>query len=201
MIRYALLALLREQRDYGYRLKHRFERLVGPSWRLNIGQVYQTLHALEARGQVVEARDVASGDDALMPYPRRSRRLLEITQKGVQALDRWLAWPATAIQPMRDETMVRLFILEPHPREACYSLLRARERLYRRHLSRLLAFRERLEQDESPKRLASKLAIAGQILQAQAYLDWLDLCESTLVAGEQQGDTPRVRAATRKAGA
>ena len=45
MIRYALLGLLREQSDYGYSLKHRFETRVGACWELNVGQVYQTLQA------------------------------------------------------------------------------------------------------------------------------------------------------------
>jgi DNA-binding PadR family transcriptional regulator len=200
MIRYALLALLRERSDYGYQLKNRFERLVGPSWRLNIGQVYQTLHILEARGEVAEARG-ADADHALLPYPQRSRRLLEVTQKGIQALDRWLARPATAIHPMRDETMVRLFALELHRREGLPPLLKARERLYRRHLSRLLAFQERLERDDASSRLARRLAIAGQILQTQAYLDWLGLCESTLADDEQPAESRRRRVAVRRAGA
>ena len=52
MVRYALLGLLREQADYGYRLKRRFDERVGSLWQLNIGQVYQTLSALKREGLV-----------------------------------------------------------------------------------------------------------------------------------------------------
>ena len=54
MVRYALLGLLRERRDYGYHLKRRFDDRVGTAWHLNIGQVYQTLRALQKTGLVAE---------------------------------------------------------------------------------------------------------------------------------------------------
>jgi DNA-binding PadR family transcriptional regulator len=107
MVRYALLGLLREERDYGYRLKRRFDERVGTLWHLNIGQVYQTLRALQRAGLVVEI----DGEETNEPYP--GRRMFELTPKGQRVLERWLARPPVRPRPVRDETLIRLLVLEP----------------------------------------------------------------------------------------
>jgi DNA-binding PadR family transcriptional regulator len=186
--RFAVLALLREQSDYGYRLKQRFEGLVGPAWKVNVGQIYQTLRALERRGQVAELRDGSRESASAKRYPERTRRCFEITPKGTQALDRWLSRPATAIQPMRDEMVVRLLVLGQRRADVFRKLLEARERSCRKHLDRLLVLRAKLSPIGGEAPLSPRLALEGQILQVSAYLDWLALC-STSLPGEPPKET------------
>ena len=50
LLRYALLALLRDRELHGYAVKAAFEKRVGPFWVLNFGQIYQGLKHL--RGEV-----------------------------------------------------------------------------------------------------------------------------------------------------
>src|SRR5262249_31570196 len=88
MIRFALLGLLREQSDYGYGLKRRFDRRAGACWELNGGQVYQTLHALERAGFVAEVQEMAPSDSRRDRFP--PRRMMTLTAKGARFHERWL---------------------------------------------------------------------------------------------------------------
>jgi DNA-binding PadR family transcriptional regulator len=81
MIKYALLGLLREQADYGYSLKLRFEQQLGSVWRLNTGQVYQTLRRLTRAGLVVEIEVEGAGGAA---DPHRPRKTFQLTAKGAR---------------------------------------------------------------------------------------------------------------------
>jgi DNA-binding PadR family transcriptional regulator len=87
MVKYALLGMLREQPDHGYRLKKRFEERMGSLWRLNTGHVYQTLRALTKAGLVAEVR---SDDDGLERDGLRPRRVFTLTTRGERTLERWL---------------------------------------------------------------------------------------------------------------
>src|SRR5262245_18554335 len=110
MIRYARLGLLQEQRDYGYHLKRRFDDRGGTVGHLNSGPGYQTLRALERSGMIVavDGAPEAQTDDQ---YP--ARRLYELTAKGKRVLEQWLQRPPHRPRPVRDETLIRLLVLEP----------------------------------------------------------------------------------------
>ena len=97
MIRYALLGLLREQSDYGYGLKRRFDMRVGTCWKLNVGQVYQALHSLRRAGFVSEVERGTSTSDHREGSP--ARRMFALTPKGVRFLERWLQ--RASISPRR----------------------------------------------------------------------------------------------------
>src|SRR5262245_41406527 len=98
MVKYALLGLLREQADYGYSLKLRFEEYLGSVWRLNTGQVYQTLRRLTRSGLVVELEiDEPENEND----PHRLRRRFQLTAKGSRVLERWLQRPSLKLIPAR----------------------------------------------------------------------------------------------------
>jgi DNA-binding PadR family transcriptional regulator len=169
MIKYALLGLLREQSDYGYRLKQRFDERVGTVWHLNIGQVYQTLRALDRTGLIVPRG--AAGDDH-----QPSRRRFDLTTKGERALERWLQRPLTQPRPLRDEILIRLLILRPSRRDEALLRITQQEHLYKRHLTGLLKHKRRLL---TQSRLDVELALLGveaALLHTEAHLKWLDYC-------------------------
>jgi DNA-binding PadR family transcriptional regulator len=82
LLRYALLALLRDRELHGYAVKAAFEKRVGPFWVLNFGQIYQGLKHL--RGEV---------SLPLGSIPERAPGTLvyTVTPKGRNALSTWLA--------------------------------------------------------------------------------------------------------------
>jgi DNA-binding PadR family transcriptional regulator len=179
MVRYALLGLLREERDYGYRLKRRFDERVGTLWHLNIGQVYQTLRALQRAGLVVEI----DGEDTNEPYP--GRRMFELTPKGERVLERWLARPPVRPRPVRDETLIRLLVLEPERREQAVARVVEQEHLYRRELARLQAQKRRLQSGDGAH-LVSHFGVEAALLHTEAHLRWLEYCREYIerVRGE-----------------
>jgi len=186
MVRYALLGLLREQRDYGYRLKRRFDERVGSLWHLNIGQVYQTLRALQRAGLVIEI----DGEPSNEPYP--GRRMFELTSKGHRMLERWLQRAPARPRPVRDETLIRMLLLEPDRRELALARLGEQEQLYRRELTRLLSQKRRLPRDGSELPSLSELGLEAGILHAEAQLRWLERCREWLadrMATETDTDT------------
>ena len=168
MVRFALLALLRESPDYGYQLKRRFDERVGALWDLNIGQVYQTLRALKRLGLVSET--VTEG------HNRPARRLFALTPEGIAVLERWLHKAPVRPQPLRDETLIQLLVLEPARRADAVARICEQEHLYKLHLSRLRAQKRRLGGEPNRALLVRQLSIEGALLHTEAHLKWLEYC-------------------------
>lgn len=175
MVRYALLGLLRQEADYGYRLQRRFEAAVGTVWRLNIGQVYQTLRTLERSGLIVEVP--GRGDSAPV-----ARRLYELTPDGRRTLERWIRRQPARPRPGRDEILVRLLVLDSADPEAPLRNLESQEQVYKRHLGRLLAQKRRLLNVEGTQAVVAVFGIEAALLHTEAHLKWLAYCREALGA-------------------
>lgn len=182
MIRYALLGLLREQRDYGYQLKRRFDERVGAIWRLNIGQVYQTLRGLQRAGLIAEVHDAAASETG--------RRMFRLTAKGGRVLDRWIERPPTRPRPVRDETLVRLLVVRPAENAETLVRITEQERLYKKHLSRLVAQKRRAMRDGGEVSGFSELGLEAALLHAEAHLRWLEHCRRSIETMEASGGEP-----------
>jgi PadR family transcriptional regulator, regulatory protein PadR len=85
----ALLLLLREHPSHGYELVDSLEGLI-PGGRVDLGNLYRTLRALEARGLV------SSEWDAEAPGP--AKRRYQLTAAGREQLGDW----AASLERMRD---------------------------------------------------------------------------------------------------
>jgi DNA-binding PadR family transcriptional regulator len=175
MIDYALLGLLREQPDYGYRLRRRFEDLLGGIWTLNIGQVYQTLQHLKRRGLVMERPPgpIAGG---------RQRRFFEVTPKGLRALERWLRRPPSRVRPVHDETLLWLHLLGPEPPGAAHEHIGRLEMDHRELLDGLRTQSPEAGLDDAP-RPVRRLGLEAAILHTEAQLRWLAQCRRYLEGG------------------
>ncbi|MEW6273017.1 MAG: helix-turn-helix transcriptional regulator [Thermodesulfobacteriota bacterium] len=181
MIRYALLALLRSRSDHGYRLKRRFEERVSVLWRLNVGQVYQTLAALEREGLVREV----PGGGANGSYP--SRRRFEITPYGVRALESWLEQPWSRSHPVRSEVVIRLFVTAPSQRRDALARIADQEHLYRAQLGRMHAERKRITRLPDEAQLVPDVALEAELLHTRAQLEWLQYCRRRLDGARADG--------------
>ena len=71
-------------------LRKRFEGSVGSFWTVTQSQIYRELHALEADGQVVSAREQGDG--------KPDRRVYELSEGGKAELCAWLRAP---VEPVR----------------------------------------------------------------------------------------------------
>lgn len=175
MIDYAILSLIRERGGHGYEIKRRFDDALGPIWCLNVGQVYQALRSLEARGLIREQADpeVPGGRGG----PGRNRRTYGITAKGERALERWLRRSPTRTPPLRDETLLRLLVARASGGDATAAQIEACERAHR---SRLARAREEADRSASEGATLAHLGLSAEIAQLEARLAWLGLCRDRL---------------------
>src|ERR671910_3582374 len=86
----ALLLLLRERPVHGYELLDRLPELTGEDTRVDVGNLYRVLRALEDEGIV------SSEWSADLPGP--AKRTYELTEVGSRLLDRW----AESLREVRD---------------------------------------------------------------------------------------------------
>jgi DNA-binding PadR family transcriptional regulator len=179
MVKYALLGLLREHRDYGYQLKRRFDERLGSLWRLNSGQIYQTLRSLTRSGLVEEVR-VAEADGGATPL--RPRRIFELTPKGERVLDRWLARPPGRSRPVRDETLLRLLVMAPERHAEAAAQIERLLHLYRQQSTRLLAAKRKLPKHGAGPLLVQELGLEAALLHTEAHIRWLEFTRQRLIA-------------------
>ncbi|WP_375422861.1 PadR family transcriptional regulator [uncultured Friedmanniella sp.] len=100
-LRFALLGLLAEEPSSGYDLTRRFEEGIGTfAWSAGHSQIYPELAKLAA-AQLVEV--VSEG--------ARGRRVYDVTPAGRDALRDWLLGPHTDGGTVRNEFVLRLFLL------------------------------------------------------------------------------------------
>jgi len=164
-VRHGLLALLADEPQHGYALKVGFEGSTGGAWLLNIGQVYTTLSRLERDGLVSSLDGAEDG-----------RQRYRITPHGREKLEAWFIEPVVPHAPPRDEVAIKL-LLAIASADVDVTALIGRQRS---------AAVEQLQQYTRQKRLTTPdelpflLLLDALILQAEAQIRWLDICEARL---------------------
>jgi len=175
-MRYPILALLAEKPAHGYELKQIFDNRFGAIWPpINVGQIYNTLSALE-RDDLVQSKEV----------PQRgspSRRVYELTEKGRVALAEWLA--ETSDSPILKEEFIIKLVLAYVAGAADPIVIvdRQRQEYFKaiRELNDLAA-----NQDND---VTTKLLVGAASLYIQALLKWLDQCEEEFADHPDKGST------------
>ena len=79
--KHALLGLLLHRPAYRYQLGERLRERLGPAWKINSGQLYQTIRRLEGDG-LIERIDRAPDDQDEL-------HVFAITVAGVEEFERW----------------------------------------------------------------------------------------------------------------
>jgi len=166
-IRNSLLALLAEQPAHGYGLKSAFEERTAGTWSLNVGQVYTTLTRLERDGLVEPTPAAADGQ----------KQTWRITEAGREVLGSWLDEPVAADPPPRDELVLKVLLATATESIDVVPILHAQRVASLERLQRLT----RMKAKADPKdELAWTLLLDALVLDAQAQVKWLDLCEERL---------------------
>ena len=162
-----LLAMLAKEPSYGYQLRARLDRALGPLGEaMNAGQIYVTLGRLEKAGLVGSER--ASG----LPE-RPDRKVYSLTAAGQSRVAEWVSevsWP----KPDLAEFHLKLIAAAAAGLADPISIVDAQ----RRELLRRLRDAQRAvmaEQGQSD----STLLLEGIVLRLQADLGWLETCEQT----------------------
>ncbi len=165
-VRQGLLALLDREPMYGYQLKSAFEEGTGQVWPLNIGQVYTTLARLERDG-LVEAEE-PDGE---------GHQHYRITDAGRAELRDWFATPVRRDAPPRDELAVKLLLALGATDVVVADVIQAQ----RTATVEALQEYTRLKSVADPEtELPWLLMLDAMLLQAEAEVRWLDVCEARL---------------------
>ena len=127
-LRYALLGLLTEEPASGYDLARKFERALRRyAWHAQHSQIYPELSQLERDGLI-----------AVIAEGGRGRRTYAITDAGRAELRRWLLNPPDEFV-VRNEFVLRLFLLSTLDAESARALLRPLVEESAREVERLRA--------------------------------------------------------------
>jgi DNA-binding PadR family transcriptional regulator len=170
----AVLALLAKEPSYGYQLRARLRRALGPLGEaMNAGQVYVTLTRLEKAGLVTSEQSPGRPD-------RPDRKVYELTPAGQRRVADWLADVGWTGPPA-----------EFHLKLAAAAAARLADPLMivdaqRRELFRRLRDAQRAAMAE-PDGSDAGLLLEGLVLRLQADLRWLEACERHWTGWKEQG--------------
>ena len=166
MLKHALLALLAEKPRHGYELKTAFERMMGGTWQVNIGQIYSTLARLERDGMVT-CHEVPQ---ELLP----NRKVCSLTEQGRAALARWLAEPTQPSARLRVDFYLKLLLARRSGAADVQTIISQQ----RQTLLQAMADLTLLLADSDEER---RLLAEGLQLHLEADLKWLERCEEELL--------------------
>jgi DNA-binding PadR family transcriptional regulator len=134
-IHHAVLAMLSGGPSYGYELKSKFERAIGPQWgELNIGHIYQVLERLERDGFVTQRR--------VSQLNRPDRAVFRVTKSGRAELDRWLESPFVRQSGYRDDLFLKLFSAALISEDMLGKVIKTQRQAYLSELAALGALRK-----------------------------------------------------------
>jgi PadR family transcriptional regulator, regulatory protein AphA len=126
---YVVLGMVRLGARSGYEIKQMVELSIRFFWTISHVQIYPALRQLESVGLIVGRDD---------PRGRLPRRIYEITHRGEQVLEEWVAEAEPMPFELRDLGMVKLFFADAVSDEQALGLLAAVRNRSEERLSLLL---------------------------------------------------------------
>ena len=166
-LRFAILGLLAEEPLHGYEVKSRFERMLGGTWEVNVGQVYTTLQRLERDG-LIEASG-GRGD--------RNKLAYRSTDAGRDAFMEWLGQPDDEPQQLRESIYLKLLLALRQRDGAAVALLGRQHRITLQRLRDLTVLEEQASREGRDDLL---LLFRGAVLHTEADLRWIEACRNEL---------------------
>ncbi|OLC42967.1 MAG: helix-turn-helix transcriptional regulator [Chloroflexi bacterium] len=167
-LRFGLLGLLAAESLHGYEIKQRFEDMLGGTWELNIGSVYQALQRLERDGLVEPVGD--RGD--------RGKQLFRATSAGEAALAEWLEGVDEEPQLLREEIYIKVVLGARRNQNGAMGRLLKRQR--HAYLQRLRDLADSEKEAQARGRTELALLFKGGRLHTEADLKWLEACMEEL---------------------
>jgi DNA-binding PadR family transcriptional regulator len=165
--KHALLGLLLDKPAYRYQLGDRLQERLGPAWKINSGQLYQTIERLEADG-LIERIDSATDD-------QHERHVFAVTTTGEREFEHWFDGSFSRARLLRRPLLVKITLAGPerlkdtlqeiddYERECATCL---REHLRLREAIPLGGLRVRADHE------LLRLNLSADIMQLEAELGW-----------------------------
>ncbi len=146
----------------GYEIKHFVDKSTRHFWAASYGQIYPELKRLEEQGLVQGAPEPTGG---------RARVVYQLTDRGREALNAWLASDIDPFYELRDEGMLKLFFSDNLPERRIENIRAMRVRQERK-LAQLQAMEEGARKGPTGTYLTLQLGIGS----TKWFIEW---CEET----------------------
>lgn len=161
-LRYALLGLLAEGPASGYELTRRFQEGIGSfAWTAGHSQIYPELARLVVDG-LVEV--VAEGP--------RGRRDHAVTESGRAALRAWLMGPRAGGRTVRNEFVLRLFLLSTLEEADAVEVLDGVERAVAAQTAQIEAAQQEIRDAGLPSSYGPNMAAEFGVRANRATQEW-----------------------------
>lgn len=165
--KHALLGLLLNRPAYPYELSDRLPSRLGPAWRLNSGQVYGAIKAMERDG-LVEEVDTVDG-------AHENRRVFAITALGVEEFERWFAADTDGVKLSRRPLVVKIILAGPSRLEEALAHIDAYEQDCAETLNVITASRDELGWEAPILRADNvllRLGMSVEVHELEGELKW-----------------------------
>jgi DNA-binding PadR family transcriptional regulator len=108
--KHALLGLLLHKPAYRYQLGDRLLKRLGPAWKINSGQLYQTVKRMQEDGLIERIDDAADDQD--------ERHVFAITVAGADEFERWFEEGTGGARLLRRPLLVKITLAGPERLES-----------------------------------------------------------------------------------
>jgi PadR family transcriptional regulator AphA len=165
--KHAMLGVLLDRPAYPYQLADQLQQRMGPAWKVNSGQVYQTIKALEEDGLIERVQSV--------PSDREDRHVFAITDEGVVEFQRWFEKTASGVRLSRRPLLVQITFAGQHRLRDAMTKVDAYELECAKQLKDIVGMREALPADGALIRadhLLLRLSLSADISQVEGELRW-----------------------------
>jgi DNA-binding PadR family transcriptional regulator len=164
--KHALLGLLLHQPAYRYQLGDRLQKLLGPAWKINPGQLYRTIQRLEEDGLIERIDDAEDDQDELHVYA--------ITVAGAETFERWFDEAVSTARLSRRPLLVKITLAGPDRLKDTLAEIDAYEHSCMTALKTHLALREAIPMRPQVRADDELLRVnlSADIAQLEGELSW-----------------------------
>ena len=171
--KHALLGLLLDRPAYPYQLADQMQVRLGPTWKVNSGQLYQTIKTLESDGLIERVHEVSQDHE--------NRHVFEITDDGVVEFERFFDQTPDAVRLCRRPLLVKITFAGPQRLQDALAKVGVYERECARRLAETAHLREEMPADDPREtggtllradHLLLRLNLSADIFQLEGELRW-----------------------------
>ena len=173
---YALLGLLMDGPSHGYDLTRQFSASseLGKVCRLEMSMLYGVLKKLEREELILSREEAVSGN--------KSRRIVELTERGRHEFEGWLVHPVRHTREIRLDFMVKLYFARLRDPALALRLLEEQLQFNQNLLTQLTS--QATAVADLPPTHFERWLLEFRLQQNQAVLNWLNHCRSQLRLSE-----------------
>lgn len=165
--KHALLGLLLDRPAYPYQLADQLQQRLGPAWKVNSGQLYQTIKGLEKDGLIERLRDVSDEHD--------DRHVFQVTDRGVLEFERFFEQTPEAVRLCRRPLLVKITFAGPGKLRDAMAKVDAYEAQCAAQLAEMARRHEELSVEGPLLRadhLLLRLNLSADVFQLEGELRW-----------------------------